>query len=115
MGDLSAQAFPVNTPKFWGNEKDLLAKCIETGWISSEGPSVKDFESKLSARCQRRHGIACANGTAALDIAVQALGLGQGDEARALHLSRKTQVQETKQLKINPKSTPLGFKCSQVV
>ena len=84
----------------------------------------------------RRHGIACANGTAALDIAVQvfclqqiegdggvvrdaasikALGLGQGDEARALHLSRKTQVQETKQLKINPKSTPLGFKCSQVV
>ncbi|CAE7555153.1 perA [Symbiodinium sp. KB8] len=80
MADLSSQAFPVNTPKFWGNEKELVAKCIETGWISSEGPAVKDFESKLAARCQRRHGIACANGTAALDIAVQALGLGQGDE-----------------------------------
>lgn len=61
-------------------QKELVAKCIETGWISSEGPAVKDFESKLAARCQRRHGIACANGTAALDIAVQALGLGQGDE-----------------------------------
>eukprot|EP00435_Cladocopium_sp_Y103_P072303 s894_g39.t2 len=78
--DLSSAAFPVNTPKFWGDEKELVANCIETGWISSEGPAVKEFETKLASKCGRRHAIACANGTAALDIAVKALKLGEGDE-----------------------------------
>ncbi|CAL1150375.1 unnamed protein product [Cladocopium goreaui] len=78
--DLSSAAFPVNTPKFWGDEKELVANCIETGWISSEGPAVKKFEAKLASKCGRRHAIACANGTAALDIAVKALQLGKGDE-----------------------------------
>lgn len=71
---------PVNTPKFWGGEKEAVAKCVEEGWISSEGPAVKQFEEALAAKCSRRHGVACANGTAALDIAVKALGLGEGDE-----------------------------------
>lgn len=71
---------PVNTPKFWGNEKEAVAKCVEDGWISSEGPAVKKFEDALAAKCGRSHGVACANGTAALDIAVKAVGLGEGDE-----------------------------------
>eukprot|EP00811_Abedinium_folium_P034778 NODE_7631_length_1562_cov_10.891986.p1 GENE.NODE_7631_length_1562_cov_10.891986~~NODE_7631_length_1562_cov_10.891986.p1 ORF type:complete len:438 (+),score=151.34 NODE_7631_length_1562_cov_10.891986:134-1315(+) len=71
---------PVNTPMFWGNEKDAVAACVETGWISSEGPAVREFEVAMAARVGRAHGIACANGTAALDIAVKALGLGEGDE-----------------------------------
>mmetsp|Transcript_112334 Transcript_112334/g.324487 ORF Transcript_112334/g.324487 Transcript_112334/m.324487 type:complete len:388 (+) Transcript_112334:83-1246(+) len=71
---------PVNTPKFWGNEKDAVAQCIEDGWISSEGPKVAEFEAATAERCGRKFGIACANGTAALDISVKALGLGAGDE-----------------------------------
>jgi len=70
----------VNVPKFWGNEKDAVAQCVETGWISSEGPAVRKFEEAMASRCQRKFGIACANGTAAIDIAVKALGLGEGDE-----------------------------------
>lgn len=34
----------------------------------------------MAKRCQRKHAIACSNGTAAIDIAVKALGLGDGDE-----------------------------------
>jgi len=71
---------PVNTPKFWGNEQDKVAECIRTGWISSEGPAVEEFEQALATRCQRQHGIACSSGTAALDIAVKALGISEGDE-----------------------------------
>lgn len=78
--EAAPRPIPVNTPKFWGNEKDAVAACVETGWISSEGPAVKQFEQAMAAKCNRRHGIACANGTAALDIAVKALGLGSGDE-----------------------------------
>ncbi|CAM8624433.1 WecE Predicted pyridoxal phosphate-dependent enzyme apparently involved in regulation of cell wall biogenesis [Burkholderiales bacterium] len=71
---------PVNEPLLNGNEKKYLMECIETGWISSEGPFVKEFEERFAARVGRKHGIAVCNGTAALDASVEALGIGPGDE-----------------------------------
>ena len=71
---------PVNQPLLDGNEKRYLLECIETGWISSEGPFVTQFEELFSRRVDRRYGIAVCNGSAALDAAVAALGLGRGDE-----------------------------------
>ncbi len=71
---------PVNTPSLTGNEEQYLADCIRTGWISSEGPAIREFEQKFAARIGRRFGIAISNGTAALEIAVRALNLGPGDE-----------------------------------
>lgn len=71
---------PVNEPLLDGNEKKYLLECIETGWISSEGPFVKEFEQKFAARMGRKHGIAVTNGTAAIDAAVEALEIGPGDE-----------------------------------
>ncbi len=71
---------PVNEPLLNGNEKKYLCECIDTGWISSEGPFVKQFEEKMSASVGRKYGISVANGTAALEVAMQALGIGQEDE-----------------------------------
>jgi len=71
---------PVNEPLLNGNEKKYLCECIDTGWISSEGPFVKEFENKMSATVNRKYGIAVSNGTAALEVAVQALGIQEGDE-----------------------------------
>lgn len=71
---------PVNEPLLNGNEKKYLCECIDTGWISSEGPFVKEFEQKMSAAVGRTYGIAVSNGTAALEIAVRAIGIGPGDE-----------------------------------
>jgi perosamine synthetase len=71
---------PVNEPLLDGREKEYLLACIETGWISSEGPYVKQFEEGFSARMGRKHGIAVSNGTVALEAAVAALGIGPGDE-----------------------------------
>ena len=71
---------PVNEPLLNGNEKKYLCECIDTGWISSEGPFVKKFEQKMSASVNRKYGIAVSNGTAALEVACQALGITQGDE-----------------------------------
>lgn len=70
----------VNTPVFSGLEKKLLDQCIDTGWISSEGPFISEFESKFAHYIGREYGIACANGSGALDIAVAALKIGVGDE-----------------------------------
>ncbi|NJD54867.1 MAG: DegT/DnrJ/EryC1/StrS family aminotransferase [Nitrospirae bacterium] len=71
---------PVNEPLLDGNEKKYLEECIDTGWISSEGPFVKEFEEKFSARVGRKFGIAVANGSVALDTAVAAVGITHGDE-----------------------------------
>jgi perosamine synthetase len=71
---------PVNEPLLDGNEKKYLNECIDTGWISSEGPFVKTFEELFAARVGRRFGIAVCNGSAALDAAVAAAGIGEGDE-----------------------------------
>lgn len=71
---------PVNEPLLNGNEKKYLCECIDTGWISSEGPFVKEFEEKMSHMVNRKFGVAVANGTAALEVAVQALGIGKDDE-----------------------------------
>ncbi len=71
---------PVNEPLLNGNEKKYLYECIETGWISSEGPFVKEFEEKISSAFGRKYGIAVSSGTAALEVAVQALGIQKGDE-----------------------------------
>jgi perosamine synthetase len=71
---------PVNTPLLDGNEKKYLLECIESGWISSEGPFVRKFEEEFAARVGREHGIAVCNGTAAIDAAIDALNIGPGDE-----------------------------------
>jgi len=71
---------PVNTPLLSGNEGKYLQECISTQWISSEGPFVKRFEKEFAAYNDRKYGIAVANGSAALDIAVRALDLPKGSE-----------------------------------
>jgi len=71
---------PVNAPLLAGNEKKYLNECIDTGWISSEGPFVKKFENNMASYIGRKYATACANGSAAIDIAVRALELKAGDE-----------------------------------
>jgi perosamine synthetase len=71
---------PVNEPLLNGNEKKYLIECIDTGWISSEGPFVKKFEELFAARVGRKYGIAVSNGSVALDVAVRVMGIRQGDE-----------------------------------
>lgn len=80
MSNRIAKPVPVNEPLLAGNEKKYLTECVETGWISSEGPFIRQFEERLAGRVGRAYGAAVANGSAALDVAVAALGLGKGDE-----------------------------------
>ena len=77
---MSGFPIPVNEPLLDGNEKKYLNQCIDTGWISSEGPFVKLFESKMANLVDRRHAVAVTNGSCALDMAVTALDIKKGDE-----------------------------------
>lgn len=71
---------PVNEPLLVGNEKDYVMECLNTGWISSEGPFVQRFEAEMAAAVGRKYGVAVCNGTVALELAVAALHLEPGSE-----------------------------------
>lgn len=77
---LSQRTVPVCRPVFSGNEKKYLNHCIDSQWVSSEGPFVREFEKKIAARVERRFGVAVSSGTAALEIALQSLSLETGSE-----------------------------------
>ena len=71
---------PVNTPLINNDDALAVSQSIKSGWISSEGPNVKIFENKISQFLNRKFGCAVSSGTAALEIAVKALGLKKNDE-----------------------------------
>lgn len=71
---------PLNSPNLSGNERKYLLECIETGWVSSEGPFIEKFEHSYAKYVGRTHAIAVSSGTAAIDIAVSSLKIGEGDE-----------------------------------
>lgn len=71
---------PVNQPQLNGREKELLIECIESGWISSDGPFVAEFEASFASFIGKDFGAAVSNGTAALEAALFAIGIEEGDE-----------------------------------
>ena len=71
---------PVCEPTLGGNELKYVQQAVETNWISSAGGFIRDFEARFAAECGAHYGIACANGTVALHLALATLGLEPGDE-----------------------------------
>src|ERR1041385_5142993 len=55
-------------------------EALRSGWISGAGPDIEAFESRWAEYCGRKHGIALANGSVALQLAVALLDLQPGDE-----------------------------------
>lgn len=70
----------VNEPLLGDRELDYVTECIRTGWISSAGHFIEEFEERWAAYCGMKFGIAVSNGTTALQVAVGCLGLNPGDE-----------------------------------
>lgn len=70
----------VNEPLLGERELEYVTECIRTGWISSAGHFIEDFEEKWAAYCGMAHGIAVSNGTTALQVAIGCLDLKPGDE-----------------------------------
>src|SRR4030095_10467773 len=70
----------VNEPFLGNRELEYVSECVHTGWISSAGRFIEEFEEKWAAYCGRRYGIAVSNGTVALQVAAACLRLKPGDE-----------------------------------
>src|SRR3989442_15789528 len=71
---------PVSEPYLGQRELDYVSECVRTGWVSSAGKFITEFEERWAEYCGRRYGIAVSSGTVALQLAVACLGLRPGDE-----------------------------------
>lgn len=73
-------SIPVAEPLLSGNELAYVTDCLQSGWISSLGKYVRDFEEGFAHYCGCRYGVATFNGTVAIHLLAAALGFGPGDE-----------------------------------
>jgi perosamine synthetase len=71
---------PVNEPLLGERELEYVTECLRTGWISSAGRFIEDFEDRWAYYCGMQFGVAVSNGTAALQVALRCLDLKPGDE-----------------------------------
>jgi perosamine synthetase len=71
---------PVYQPSIGDIEKQYVDECLSTGWISSRGRFITDFEEAFSKYTEIKHCVAVCNGTVALHLAMLAAGIGPGDE-----------------------------------
>jgi len=70
----------VNEPVLGERELEYITECVRSGWISSAGDYIEQFEERWSDYCGRRYGVAVSNGTVALQLALACLELEPGDE-----------------------------------
>jgi perosamine synthetase len=77
---LAAPFLPVAEPDLGALEEELVLEAVRSGWVSSLGRFVTEFETSFAAFCGVKHGVATSNGTTALHLCLAAMGIGAGDE-----------------------------------
>ena len=74
-----SKVIPLSVPNISGNEWNYVKDCLDTGWISSVGSYVTKFEEIVADFVGAKYGIAAVNGTAAIHISLQLIGVTAGD------------------------------------
>ncbi|MFC4768242.1 LegC family aminotransferase [Effusibacillus consociatus] len=70
----------LHEPHFSGNEWAYVKECLDTGWVSSVGKFVDQFEEKLAEFTGVKRAVAVVNGTAALHVCLKLVGVEANDE-----------------------------------
>jgi perosamine synthetase len=86
-GKQMSQFFPVSRPSLTELETEYVTRAIESGWVSSSGPYIEEFEERCAKFCGSKFAVSVSNGTLGLHLAMKALGLGPGDEVLVPDLS----------------------------
>ncbi len=71
---------PVCEPSIGDDELALVTEAVKSGWVSSRGKFIEEFESLFSNYCETKYGIAVSSGTAAIHLALACIGVKEGDE-----------------------------------
>ena len=75
-----SEFIPLSVPNFGAREAELAGQAITSGWVSTSGGKVTEFEEALAAYVGMPRAVACNAGTSALHLAAMAAGITRGDE-----------------------------------
>lgn len=93
---------PVYRPNLNGNELNYVTKCINSGWVSSRGKYIEEFESNFSKYIKIKNSSTCSNGTVALHLALLALGISEGDNVIVPNFTYIASANSIKYVNANP-------------
>lgn len=71
---------PILAPSIGAVEASNILSCLESGWISSQGKFIQEFEADFTDYLGGGYSLAVSNGTVALHLALVTMGVGAGDE-----------------------------------
>ena len=77
---MAKRFIPVAAPHIDARDVAAVSAAVRSTWVSSLGPSIPEFEKKFATYVGAKHGVAVANGTVALHLALAAMDIGPGDE-----------------------------------
>ena len=87
LGEAGSSPIALHEPNIGQRENELVSKCLASGWVSSVGEYIAEFEHGLAKFANSEHAIAVVNGTAALHLALHSVGVKPGDEVLVPTLS----------------------------
>ncbi len=71
---------PISQPSIGARERELVLDAVDSGWVSSIGKYIDEFETVFARYCGTEFALTVSNGTTGLHLALVTLGLGPGDE-----------------------------------
>src|SRR5258708_26554383 len=71
---------PISQPSIGARERELVLEAVDSGWVSSIGKYIDEFETVFARYCGTEFALTVSNGTTGLHLAMVTLGLGPGDE-----------------------------------
>ncbi len=71
---------PISEPTITKKEIDYVTKAVKSGWVSSLGEYITQFEKEFAEFTGTKYGVSCSNGTVALHLAMVSAGIKPGDE-----------------------------------
>ena len=77
---MAGSFIPISKPFIGAREKELVLDALDSGWVSSIGKYIDEFEANFARYCGTEFALAVSNGTTGLHLALVTLGLGPGDE-----------------------------------
>jgi perosamine synthetase len=77
---MSDNFIPISKPNIGSRERQLVLDALDSGWVSSIGKYIDEFEQKFASYCRTEYALAVSNGTTGLHLALATLGIKAGDE-----------------------------------
>lgn len=100
--DTTFDPIPLSEPVIGAREREWVNRCFDSGFVSTAGALIAEFETHFAERVGAAHAVATASGTAALHVALRVAGVGAGDRVAVQDLTFVASVNPVVQLHAEP-------------